>query len=61
MQPLLKKKDNVPKRQSPKLKGAKCNVPKHVVNICNKLPRPVDINAIFIVKASQKLQYEGHV
>ena len=51
----------MPKGQSPKLKGALCNVPIDVVDICNTLPRPADSNGIVIVKLKRKLQYRGHV
>ena len=40
----------MPKCQSPKLKGASCNVPLDVVDICNILPRPADSNGIVITK-----------
>ena len=40
----------MPKCQSPKLKGALCNVPLDVVDICNILPRPADSNGIVITK-----------
>ena len=39
-----------PKGQSPKLKGAICNVPIDVVRTCNTLPRPADSNGLLIVK-----------
>ena len=51
----------MPKGQSPKLKGALCNVPIDVADICNTLPRPADSNGIVIVKLKRKLQYRGHV
>ena len=58
---LFKKISIIPKGQSPKLKGALCNVPIDVVDICNTLPRPADSNGIVIVKLKRKLQYRGHV
>ena len=49
------------KGQSPKLKGALCNVPIDVVDVCKTLPRPAGSNGIVIVKLKRKLQYRGHV
>ena len=37
----------MPKGQSPKLKGALCNIP---IDDCNTLQRPADSNSIIIVK-----------
>ena len=51
----------MPKGQSPKLKGALCNVPVDVVDVCKTLPRPADSNGIVIVKLKRKLEYRGHV
>ena len=51
----------MPKGQSPKLKGALCNIPIDVVDVGNTLPRPADSNGIIIVKLKGKLQYRGHV
>ena len=51
----------MPKGQSPKLKGALCNVPIDVVDVCKTLPRPADSNRIVIVKLERKLEYRGHV
>ena len=47
---LFKKISITPKGQSPKLKGALCNIPIDVVDVCNTLPRPADSNGIIIVK-----------
>ena len=58
---LFKKISIMPKAQSPKLKGALCNVPIDVVDICNTLPRPADINGTVVVKLKGKLQYRDHV
>ena len=51
----------MPKGQSPKLKGAICNVPIDVVHTCNTLPRTADSNGLLIVKLKRKLVYRGHV
>ena len=49
----------MPKGQSPMLKGTLCNIPTNVVNDCNALPRPADINDFVTVKLKRKLQYSG--
>ena len=46
----FKKISIMPKGQSPKLKGALCNVPIDVVDVCKPLSRPADSNGIVIVK-----------
>ena len=51
----------MPKGQSPKLKGAICNVPLEADNVCNILPRGADSNGIIMVKLKRKLMYRGHV
>ena len=51
---LFKKISIMPKGQSPKLKGALCNVLIDVVDICNTLPRPADSNGIVIIKLKRK-------
>ena len=51
---LFKKISIMPKGQSPKLKGALCNVPVDIVDICNTLSRPADSNGIVIVKLKRK-------
>ena len=43
---LFRKISIMPKGQSPKLKGALCNGPIDVVDICNIFPRPVDSMAL---------------
>ena len=40
-------------------KGTLCNIPTNVVNDCNALPRPADVNDIITVKLKRKLQYSG--
>ena len=47
---LFKKINIIPKGQSPKLKGALCNTPIDVVDVCNTPPRPAVSNGIIIVK-----------
>ena len=42
------------------LKGTLFNIPTNVVNDCNALPYPVDINDIIRVKLKRKLQYHGY-
>ena len=59
--PLFKKISIMPKGQSPKLKGALCNLPIDLVDVCKTPPRPADSNGIVIVKLKRKLQYRGHV
>ena len=49
------------KGQTPKLKGALCNMPIDIVDVCNTLPGPADSNGIIKVKLKRKLQYRGHV
>ena len=48
------------KGQTPKLKGALCNMPIDIVDVCNTLPGPADSNGIIKVKLKRKLQYKGH-
>ena len=49
----------MPKDQSPKLKGALCNIPINVVvDGCNTLLRPADSNDIIVVKLKINLQTE---
>ena len=47
---LFKKITIMPKGQAPKVKGSICNVPIHVVDTCNSLPRSADSNGLLIVK-----------
>ena len=42
------------------MKGALCNIPIDVVDVCNTLPHPADSNGIVIVKLKKKLQYRSH-
>ena len=51
----------MPKGQSPKLKGAICNVPIETESVCTTLPRGPDSNEIIMVKLKRKLVYNGHV
>ena len=47
--------------QSPKLKGAICNVPLETESVCDTLPRGADSNGIAMLKLKRKLIYRGHV
>ena len=58
---LLFKKISITEGQSPRLKGALCDVPIHVVGVCKALPRPADSNEIGIATLKRKLQYRGYV
>ena len=58
---LFKKIHIMPKGQSPKIKGAICNVPVDTVDISGTLPRQADSNGLIIVKLKRKLEYRGHV
>ena len=58
---LFKKIAIMPKGQSPKLKGAICNVPIETDAVCNVLPRGADSNGIVMVKLKRKLAFRGHV
>ena len=42
------------KGQSPKLKGALCNIPTDLANVCNTLSWPTDSSGIIIVKLKRK-------
>lgn len=46
----------MPIDESPKLKGAICNVPVDVADVYNNLFRASDSNGLVIVKLKQKLQ-----
>ena len=48
----------MPKGQSPKLKGALCNIPINVVDGSNTLLHPADSNDIIVVKLKINLQTE---
>ena len=58
---LFKKLHIMPKGQSPKIRGATCNVPIDTIDISNTLPRQADINGLVIVKLKRKLEYRGHL
>jgi len=51
----------MPKGESPKVKGALCNVPVGCVDVANILPRKPDSNGIVLVKLKHKLEYREHV
>ena len=57
----FKKVMTILKDQSPKFKGAICNVPIDIVSTCNTLPRPANIIGLVIVKLKRKLEYRRHV
>ena len=57
---LLKKVTIMPKGQSPKLKGALCNIPVKHVDVSSLLPRTADSNGLVIVKFKKKLEHKGH-
>ena len=50
-----------PKGESPKLKGAICNVPVGVADVCNTLLCASDSKYLVIVKRKLKLQYRGYL
>ena len=58
---LFKKINIMPKGQCLRLKGALCNIPIDVVDLCNTLLCPADSNGIIIVKLKRNLQYRGHI
>lgn len=51
----------MPIDESPKLKGAICNVPIDVADVYNNLFRASDSNGLVIVNLKRKLQYRGYV
>ena len=57
---LLKKVTIMPKGQSPKLKGALCNIPVKHVDVSSLLTRTADSNGLVIVKFKKKLEHKGH-
>lgn len=57
----LKKITIMSRGQSPKLKGALCNVPVDHVDVSDILPRQADSNGIVVIKLKRKLEYRGHV
>ena len=58
---LFKKVVIMPKGNSPKIKGAICNVPVDAESVCDVLPRPACSNGLLILKLKRKLMYHGHV
>ena len=58
---LFKKVVIMPKGNSPKMKGAICNVPVDAEDVCNILPRPACSNGLLVLKLKRKLMYRGHV
>ena len=58
---LFKKVVIMPKGNSPKVKGAICNVPVDAEDVCNVLPRPACSNGLLLLKLKRKLMYHGHV
>ena len=58
---LFKKIAFMPKGQSPKLKGAFCNIPIKMINVSDVFSRQADNNGIVLVKLKRKLEYRGHV
>ena len=58
---LFKKVVIMPKGNSPKIKGAICNVPIEAEDVCNILPRPACSNGLLVLKLKRKLMYHGHV
>ena len=58
---LFKKLHIMPKGQSPKIRGAICNVPIDTIDISNTLPRQAGSNGLVIVKLKRKLEYRGHL
>ena len=51
----------MPTEESPKRKGAICNIPANAVDILKTLSRAADSKGLAIVKLKQKLQYCGHI
>ena len=58
---LFKKVVIMPKGNSPKIKGAICNVPIDTEGVCSVLPRPACSNGLLVLKLKPKLMYCGHV
>ena len=57
---LFRKVTIVPKGQSPKVKGAICNIHVQTDDLVHTLPRGADINGLIMVKLKKKLIYRGH-
>ena len=51
----------MPKVQSPKLKGALCNIPVEHVDVSSLLPRIAYSNELLTVKLKKKLKCKGPV
>lgn len=51
----------MPKGQSPKMKGAICNVPLETGDVCNNLPRGADSSGVIMLKLKRKMVFRGHV
>jgi len=58
---LFKKVTIMPKGQSPKMKGAICNVPIKADSICNVLPRGMDNNGVVQVALKKKMAFKSNV
>ena len=58
---LFKKVTIMSKGQAPKMKGAICNVPINVEDICNVLPRGMDNNGIVRVSLKKKMSFKSNV
>ena len=57
---LFKKVKIMPKGQSPKLKGALCNIPVEHVDVSSLLSRLADSKGLVTAKLKKKLEYKGH-
>ena len=57
---LFKKVKIMPKGQSPKLKGALCNIPVEHVDVSSLLSRLADSKGLVTAKMKKKLEYKGH-
>ena len=58
---LFKKITIMSKGQAPKMKGAICNVPINVDDVCNVLPRGMDNNGIVRVSLKKKISFKSSV
>ena len=57
---LFKKVKIMPKGQSPKLKGALCNISVEHVDVSSLLSRLADSKGLVTAKLKKKLEYKGH-
>ena len=57
---LFKKVKIMPKGQSPKLKGALCNISVEHVDVSSLLSRLADSKGLVTAKMKKKLEYKGH-